>query len=117
MSKPRRPQPPEGLQVGGRSFWEAILEKFELVDHELVILKEESRTIDLLDSLQMIIDGMDRFCRAVTASRTHPAGVDLRQHRIKLARLLAALGIPSDDEDRPATRGRSCGLCRMDGRS
>jgi hypothetical protein len=56
VSRARGPEPPSGLQAGGRSFWEAILGKFELVDHELMILKEACRTIVLLDTLQAAID-------------------------------------------------------------
>jgi hypothetical protein len=112
MSRARRLEPPEGLQVGGRSFWEAILEKFELVEHELVILKEACRTIDLLDSLQAIIDRDGPVLPWGDGSRAHPAGVELRQHRIALARLLASLGIPADDEDRPAPRGGARGVYR-----
>jgi hypothetical protein len=110
----RRLEPPEGLQADGRSFWEAILEKFELAEHELVILKEACRPIDLLDSLQAAIDQDGPLQRWGEGSRAYPAAPELRQHRIALARLLASLGIPADpDDDRPVTRGGSRGVYRV----
>jgi hypothetical protein len=106
MTRPRRLAPPEGLQAGGQEFWTAIIDKFALVDHELVILKEACRTIDLLDSLQAAIDRDGPLQRWGEGSRAHPAAPELRQHRIALARLVATLGIPDDpDSDRRITRG------------
>jgi hypothetical protein len=109
MSKPK---PPEGLKTGGAAFWEAILEKFELVEHELLILKEACRTVDLLDDLQQNIDCDGPVLKWGVGVRANPAGVELRQHRIALARLLAVLSIPADDEDRSPVRG-SRGVYRM----
>jgi hypothetical protein len=114
MTKPRRPEPPEGLQPAGAAFWRAILEKFELVDHEMVILKEACRTIDLLGELQAAVDRDGPLQRWGEGSRSHPAVPELRQHRLVLGRLLATLGIPADpDDDRPVTRGGSRGVYRM----
>jgi hypothetical protein len=70
-----------------------------------VILTGACRTIDLLDNLQMIIDRDRPLQRWGEDSRSHPAMPESRQHRIALARLLAALGIPADDDDRQAVRG------------
>jgi len=38
------------------AFWDAISTTFELADHELILLREAARTIDLLDVLQVAID-------------------------------------------------------------
>jgi hypothetical protein len=95
----------------------AVVDKFELNDHELVILKEACRTIDLLDSLQAAIDQDGPLQPWGEGSRAHPAAPELRQHRIALARLLSVLQIPPDpDDDRPGSRGGSRGVYRI-GRS
>jgi hypothetical protein len=79
MSKQSRPRPPNGLQAGGQAFWTAIVDKLELVDYELVILKEACRTIDLLDSLQAAID-RDGLLQAGARARGHPAAPELRHN-------------------------------------
>jgi hypothetical protein len=104
--KPRRQPAPPGLQLGGRAFWRAIVTEFELVDHELVILKEACRTIDLLDSLQGALDSDGPLQSWGEGVRQHPAVPATRDHRIALARLLAALGIPGDEEDQPPRGSR-----------
>jgi hypothetical protein len=116
VGKSDRPTPPAGLSTGGRAFWRAVVSKFELVDHELVILKEACRTIDLLDGFQAAIDRDGPVLAWGEGVRAHPAAPELRQHRIALARLLAALGIPGEEEDSPPVRGRSRGVYRMGGR-
>jgi hypothetical protein len=112
--EPRRPPAPTGLQAGGRAFWRAIVSEFELVDHELVILKEACRTIDLLDSLQAAIDADGPLQPWGDGLRQHPAVPATRDHRIALARLLAALGIPGEEEGaQPVGRRRSRGVYGM----
>jgi hypothetical protein len=98
------------------AFWDAISTTFELADHELILLREAARTIDLLDVLQVAIDHDGPLQRWGEGSRAHPAGPELRQHRIALARLLAAMGIPADDaEDRSVSRGGSRGVYKLGG--
>ena len=113
-AKPRRPATPAGLQAEGRAFWRAIVTEYELADHELVILKEACRTIDLLDSLQAALDSDGPLQSWGEGVRQHPAVPASRDHRIALARLLAALGIPGDEEDQP--RRGSRGVYRLGAR-
>jgi hypothetical protein len=111
-SPPKPPKPPSGLKTGGSAFWTAVVEKFELVDHELLVLKECCRTVDLLDDLQASLDQDGPVLPWGEGVRAHPAAPELRQHRVALARLLAVLSIPADDEDRSHVRG-SRGVYRM----
>jgi hypothetical protein len=81
-----------------------MVDKFELNDHELLVLREACRTVDLLDTLQAAIDEDGPLQRWGEGSKAHPAAVEVRQHRVTLARLLGVLAIPVDDEDRQARR-------------
>lgn len=96
----RNPAPPTGLGTSGRRLWKAVTGSYELAEHEARILLEAARTADALESLQVLIDQEG----AVVASphggtRAHPALVEARQQRITLARLIAALQIPTDAVD------------------
>jgi hypothetical protein len=114
MTRARRPDAPEGLRAGGEAFWTAIVDQFELHPHELVLLREAARTIDLLDALQAAIDQDGVLQPWGEGVRQHPAVPAVRDHRVALARLLASLGIPADpDDDRPSPRGGARGTYRM----
>jgi hypothetical protein len=96
------PMPPDCLQASGRAFWVATVDKYELVEHELLILKEACHTVDLLDVLQASVDRDGPVLPWGAGVRANPATSELRQHRLVLARLAAALAIPVEDEERPA---------------
>jgi hypothetical protein len=86
----------------------------------MVIMKEMCRTIDLLDGLQAVVDAEGVVLPWGDGIRAHPALPELRQHRIALARLLVALGIPGEEEDQLAAprrqrRGGSRGVYRLPG--
>jgi hypothetical protein len=88
---------PAELKASGRKLWRAILEVYELGEHEVIILREACRTVDLIDGLQDLLgDGL--MSKTSQGARVHPAAVELRQQRIALARLFAALRIPVDTE-------------------
>lgn len=103
------PRPPEGLAESGRAMWRAVLRAFELSHHERVMLREACRTVDSIDRLQGLLDADGYTAMSSQGVRVHPALAELRQQRIALARLYAALQIPLDDEtgrtQRRATRG------------
>jgi len=97
------PNAPEGSREAGRRLWCSVVEEFDLEEHELALLREATRTVDLLDELDATVrrDG----AVIVTAEghpRAHPAAIEARQQRIALARVLSALRMPSGDE--PASR-------------
>jgi hypothetical protein len=88
------PTVPPGTKASGRRLWRDVLGKYELEEHELAMLREMVRTVDLLDSLAAIVekDG------PMVGGRMHPALVEARQLKIALARLIAALRLPAGEE-------------------
>ena len=103
--------PPEGLLEGGQRLWVSTLAAFELAEHEQIMLKEACRTVDLLDQLQALIDRDGPVLPWGEGTRANPAAVEARQHRIALARLVASIGIPDeDDQPRRQPRGAARGV-------
>lgn len=105
---------PKGLKASGRALWRAVLADFELNESERRMLIEAARTADQLDELSQVIAD-----EGVLGSdgRPHPAMVEARLQRLSLARLLASLRIPDEDDDedglvRPQRRGRARGSYR-----
>lgn len=97
-------QPPECTGPAGRRLWDSVIADFELEEHELALLTEAVRTVDLLNVLaeHLCHDGV---LLGAEHLRVHPAAVEARQQRIALARLLAALRLPAGEvEDRPQRR-------------
>jgi hypothetical protein len=97
MTDSRRSRPPAGLQRNGRALWRAVLADFDLEEHERQLLHETCRTRDLCDRLQQVLDADGPMSQSSQGVRVHPAAVELRQQRITLARLLAALNVPSGE--------------------
>ena len=92
-------EPPQGLSDAGQRLWQAIAADFELGEHELVLLREAAATADQIDQLQAVIVSEGPMVDSPQGRRTHPAVIETRQQRITLARLLAALRIPMEDEE------------------
>lgn len=92
------PKPPKGLRTSGRRLWADVLGDYELTEHELTVLREACRTADSLDDLQAQLDTDGIMSESSQGSRVHPALVELRQQRITLARLFAALHMPTGEE-------------------
>lgn len=78
----------------GASFSAAVIDSYELQEHELALLDEISRTMDDLDALAAHVEATGH----TIAGRVNPALVEARQMRIALARLVAALRLPEDDD-------------------
>ena len=93
------PKAPSDLKRSGRALWRAVLADFELDEHERQLLHETCRTRDLCDRLQVVLDTDGVMSESSQGVRVHPAAVELRQQRIVLARLLAALNVPSGEEE------------------
>jgi hypothetical protein len=92
------PEPPDGLQERGQQLWKSALTTIEIPDHELEILTEACRTLDLCDDLQHQIDEDGVLLAWGAGWRNHPAISELRQQRVVLARLLVVLKVPSDQQ-------------------
>ncbi|MBD2894776.1 hypothetical protein amrb99_37040 [Actinomadura sp. RB99] len=99
MADGKVPRAPSGTGSSGRRLWSEVLGEYELEEHELALLREMVRTVDLLDDLdaQVRKDGL-MVETAGGGRRVHPAAVEARQTRIALARLSAALRLPAGEE-------------------
>ncbi|MDV8148545.1 terminase [Arthrobacter sp. B10-11] len=94
---------PSGLKAGGRKLWRSVTSDYELGEHELSILLEASRTVDALDELERIVREEGVTNVSPQGVRAHPALVEARQQRVTLAKLVASLRIPiEEDEAAPA---------------
>ncbi len=89
-------RPPAGLRAPGRALWRAIVTDYVLSRHELVLLLQACRTVDLLDALEAEVRSEGAIVESPQGRRANPAAVEARQQRIVLARLLTALRIPAD---------------------
>ena len=113
-SKPSKPPTPKGSGASGRRLWREVLDQYELEEHELALLREAVRAVDQLDQLDQL-DAVVRpdglvFRGGKQGPRVHPAAVEARQLRLVLARVLAALRLPSglagkSPQRRVGTRG------------
>lgn len=104
MSK-RIPAAPPGTEASGRRLWRGVLTDWDLDEHELALLKEAVRTVDLLDRLDAIVAAEGPVIDGKAGKRVHPAAVEARQARIALARLVAVLRLPDGAEgDQSANR-------------
>jgi hypothetical protein len=101
--KAQRPAVPKGTGANGQRLWNAVVGEYVLEEHELALLREAVRTIDLLDKLDQVVR-KDGLMAGKGAARVHPALVEARQLKIALARVLAALRLPSGLQDRSPQR-------------
>lgn len=113
---PRVPTVPAGTGTAGRRLWRAILEEYEFEEHELLQLREIVRTVDLLDELQRRVKKDGPVVESPQGSKAHPALVEMRQQRVALARLMAALRLPAGEQQgdrRPQRRTGVRGTYRV----
>lgn len=103
----RVPSAPKGTGPAGRALWRDVVGTFELDAAELGLLREAVRTTDALDALNAVVaaDGV----LDPTTGKAHPALVEARQQRMALARLVASLRLPDDNDDRAQRRGAARG--------
>ena len=85
---------PSDLGADGLRLWGSVTTRYELEEHELLLLEAAARTADTVARLgaalgDELVD--DR-------GRVRAELVELRQQRIVLARLLAALRVPLGEE-------------------
>jgi len=89
-------------KTAGKALRSALQARYELEPHELVILDSAAATADLIADLQGVVDRDG----VVVDGRPNPALVEVRQQRIVLGRLLAALHIPTADDGRSRKQPR-----------
>ena len=108
------PKTPAGLKAAGRRLWTAALADYEFDTHEELLLLQACRCADRLDRLAVEAEGNPvTVVNAKGDQVPHPALTESRQQSITLARLLAALRMPSGEEGgqliRPQRRGGARG--------
>lgn len=94
-----KPRTPSGLREPGKRLWKSIVDEFDLDEHELSLLVETVRTVDVLELLDAQVRKDGPVVTSPQGQRAHPALVEARQQRICLARLLAVLRMPAGDAD------------------
>lgn len=112
------PAAPEDTGPAGARLWNSVVEAFELDEHELALLIEAVRTVDLLDELDDVVKREGAIVESPQGRKANPAAVEARQQRIALARILAALRLPSgdsEDESRPQRRAGARGVYGITG--
>ena len=87
-----------------------MLTDFELTEPERVLLLQAARTADLLDDLQTRLDDEGIMAESSQGIRVHPCAVELRQQRIALARLWAALRVPIGEQSAETGRTQHRGI-------
>lgn len=103
MSTKTPPAPP-GLCKSGRALWCAVVADFDMSEHEHLLLLNACRTADLCDRLEATLTADGPMAESSQGIRVHPAASELRQQRITLARLLAAINVPTGEEVAPPVR-------------
>jgi len=93
------PKPPNGTGASGHRLWRDVLSKYELEEHEMALLREAVRTVDALDGLAALVAAEGLTVEGQRGPKVHPAMAEIRQLRIALARLVAALRLPAGEEE------------------
>lgn len=101
-----KPKAPSGLRAPGRRLWDSVLDEYELEEHELALLVQAVRTVDLLELLDERVRKDGPVVSSPQGEKAHPAAVEARQQKIALARLLAALRLPAGEESDAQTGAR-----------
>ncbi len=96
----KKPTAPAGLGVAGAALWRRITAAYELDPGERALLEAACRQADDIRRLEKLIE---RDGLTITGSRGQPrlnaAVTEVRQGRIALQKLLAALALPSSSDD------------------
>lgn len=103
------PLPAEGLAGSGLLLWTSVVKDFDLDEHELAVLRQACQTVSAIDALQARVDRDGVLNESPQGLRVHPGLVELRQQRLALTKLLAALAIPTD-ESVPGSGRRNYGI-------
>ncbi len=100
----QHPRPPRGTGKAGAALWRAVLAAYELEQHELLLLREAVRTVNVLDDLTDRVAAEGAVVDSPQGTKAHPALVEARQQRLVLAGILAALRLPAGEESEEGER-------------
>ena len=91
------PAVPSGLEQGGRTLWSSVVDRYELRPDELRTLEDACREADLVDGLR---DALAESTYMIEGSQgqlvINPLVSEVRQHRMVLRSLMAALKLPEE---------------------
>jgi len=91
--------PPSDLAESGRALWLEVTTGYVITaESDRLQLLQVCRVADLCDTLHAVVLAEGPLAESSQGIRTHPAVVELRQQRVVLARLLAALGVANQAE-------------------
>lgn len=93
------PRAPQGAGPSGRRIWRAVLGEFELDEHERALVTALVRQVDRLDALEALISEEGLMVSGHGTVKMHPAVIEARQSAIAVARISAALRLPSGEQD------------------
>ena len=92
------PAPPPGTGAAGRRLWRAIMVAYQLSVTEDALLRQAVRTADHVAALDAVLEAEGLMVAGRDGvMRPHAALVEVRQQRLVIARLLAALRLPTED--------------------
>lgn len=106
-----RPLGRSPLAAAGERLWRSVTDHYDLDEHEATLLHSACTTADLIDVLDATVAREGAVIESPQGRKAHPALVEVRQQKIALARLLAALRLPQGEEGdtqasaRPQRRG------------
>jgi hypothetical protein len=104
------PKPPPDVTTDAAvALWGAVVDTFELMPHEVPLLRQVVRIVDRLELLAA--DLAERGALDADG-KPRPCVVEARQQEVILGRLLTTLRLPedwSDERTRPQTRGAARG--------
>ena len=93
------PQMPADLAAPGQRLWKSVVDEYDLDEHEVALLVQAVRTVDVLEKLDAQVRRDGPVVSGSQGERAHPALVEARQQRIALARLFAVLRLPAGSEE------------------
>lgn len=88
-------------QSAGDRLRESVIGRFELADHELVLLDSACAQADMIARLEALL-ATDLTSRGAAGQvRLSAAVTELRQSRLALSKLLTDLALPADEGEQP----------------
>lgn len=91
---------PGGLSDAALTFWESVTAEFDFAPHELRLLLDVCKTIEVIDRLSVELDRSEIVVTGSTGQPVvHPLVPEIRQHRAALSSLMLKLKLPVEDED------------------
>lgn len=95
---------PAGLGAAGRKLWREVLADFELPPDGLALLVQACRTVDELERLREALANAEVMTTGSQGQPvTSPLFAEARAHRATLAKLIAQLALPDEDDVTPLT--------------